>query len=214
MKHLQDTSVLVLGLGDSGLAMAHWCADHGARVQVWDSRYQAPQDAALASEVPSAQRISGTLSVESLQGVQLVLKSPGLAPSDERVAELLTLAAQTGVLVQGELGLFAQALADLKAERGYAPKVLAITGTNGKTTTTSMTAQLIERTGRRVAMAGNIGPTMLKTLADALALEPVAVVPDWDSIPSESPDRDVFSSERVPPSVRTEVSKSSDDLRP
>ncbi len=175
MKHLRDTHVLVLGLGESGLAMARWCAGHGARVQVWDSRAQAPQDAALAAEVPSAERLSGELSAAALNGVQLVLKSPGLAPNDERIAPMLRVAVQTGVPVQGELGLFAQALAELKAERGYAPKVVAITGTNGKTTTTAMTAQLIERTGARVAMAGNIGPTMLKTLADALALEPAPV---------------------------------------
>lgn len=177
MKHLKDAHVLVLGLGESGLAMARWCADHGARVRVWDSRETAPQDAALKEQVPSAERLSGTLDVALLrEGVQLVLKSPGLAPADERIAPLLTLARETGVPVQGELDLFARALADLKAERGYAPKVIAITGTNGKTTTTSMTGQLIERTGKRVAVAGNIGPTMLQTLADALASEPALVV--------------------------------------
>ena len=52
-----------------------------------------------------------------------------------------------GIAVQGELDLFVQALADLKAERRYAPQVLAITGTNGKTTTTSLTALLVERAG-------------------------------------------------------------------
>ncbi len=65
----------------------------------------------------------------------------------------------------GELDLFVRALADLKAERGYAPQLLAITGTNGKTTTTAMTALLVERAGRSVATAGNIGPTLLDTLA-------------------------------------------------
>lgn len=172
MKHLKDITVLVLGLGDSGLAMARWCAGFGANVRVWDSRESAPQDAALQQHVPGAQRLSGPLGTEPLAGVQLVLKSPGLAPTDERIAPLITLARETGVLVQGELDLFARALADLKAERGYAPKVLAVTGTNGKTTTTSMAAQLVGRTGKRVAAAGNIGPTMLQTLADALALEP------------------------------------------
>lgn len=174
MKHLKDSIVLVLGLGESGLAMARWCANHGAQVRVWDSRDQAPQDAALSEHVPSAQRLSGALGDEALQGVHLVLKSPGLAPGDDRIVALLNTARQTGVPVQGELDLFARALADLKAERGYAPKVIAITGTNGKTTTTSMTAQLVERADKRVAVAGNIGPTMLQTLADVLAAEPAA----------------------------------------
>ncbi len=96
--------------------------------------------------------------------VHAVLKSPGLSPLDPALAPLLAAAQQRGVAVMGELGLFAQALADLKTARGYAPKVLAITGTNGKTTTTSLTALLCERAGARVAMAGNIGPTLLDTL--------------------------------------------------
>ena len=85
--------------------------------------------------------------------------------------------------MQGELDLFVAALADLKAERGYAPQLLAITGTNGKTTTTALTALLVERAGRRVAVAGNIGPTMLDTLAAALdadaAAEPAPLPEVW-----------------------------------
>ena len=176
MNHLKDITVLVLGLGESGLAMARWCAHFGASVRVWDSRAGAdssPANAgALAEHVPAAQWVRGELTDEAFVGVKLVLKSPGLSPLDERIAGPLNRAAASGVLVQGELGLFAQALVDLQAERGYAPKVLAITGTNGKTTTTAMTALLVERTGQRVAMAGNIGPTMLQTLMEALVLEP------------------------------------------
>jgi UDP-N-acetylmuramoylalanine--D-glutamate ligase len=168
MKHLQGLSVLVLGLGDSGLAMAAWCARHGATVRVWDSREAPPQREALALAVPAATLTTGALGAEALAGVQLVLKSPGLAPRDERVAPLLSAARAQGLAVQGELELFARALADLKDGRGYAPQVVAITGTNGKTTTTALTALLIERCGRRVATAGNIGPTMLDTLAAAL----------------------------------------------
>ena len=102
-----------------------------------------------------------------------MLKSPGLAPGDPRIAPLMAQRAKRGIAVQGELDLFVRALADLKLERGYAPQVVAITGTNGKTTTTAMTAQLIERTGKHVAMAGNIGPTMLATLAQMLDDEAV-----------------------------------------
>ena len=174
MRYLKNTTVLVLGLGESGLAMARWCARCGANVRVWDSRDAPPQAQALALHVPSARVLKGPLDADAFAGVRLVLRSPGLAPGDERIAKPLERAAETGVLVQSELELFARALADLQLERGYAPKVIAITGTNGKTTTTAMAAQLIARAGKRVAMAGNIGPTMLQTLADALDLEPAA----------------------------------------
>ncbi|MDH5539933.1 MAG: UDP-N-acetylmuramoyl-L-alanine--D-glutamate ligase [Rhizobacter sp.] len=184
MKFLQDAAILVLGLGESGLAMARWCTRCGARVRVWDSRATPPNLAALAQHVPGAQLLSGALDDAALEGVQLVLRSPGLAPGDERIASPLQRAAERGVLVQGELELFVRALADLKAERGYAPKVIAITGTNGKTTTAAMAGLLIARTGQRVAVAGNIGPTMLQTLSDALALEPAAVPP---AVPDANP---------------------------
>ncbi len=171
MDFLNGLPVLVLGLGESGLAMARWCARSGATVRVWDSREPAPSAAALAEHVPNAQWVHGELTDAAFADIRLVLKSPGLSPLDKRIAAPLRRATESGVLVQGELELFGRALVDLKAEQGYAPKVLAITGTNGKTTTTSMTAMLIARTGKRVAMAGNIGPTMLQTLADALDRE-------------------------------------------
>lgn len=178
MNHLQNLSVLILGLGDSGLAMARWCARHGAaRVRVWDSRATPPQLSALQADVPTAEFFSGALAVEALDDARLVLKSPGLSPLDDKVQPLLQTAQDVGIRVAGELDLFARALADLKQQRRYAPKVLAITGTNGKTTTTSLTAMLVERAGRRVTMAGNIGPTMLDTLAAALDLEPAPQAP-------------------------------------
>jgi len=177
MKSLVNLHVLVLGLGHSGLAMACWCAGQGAQVRVWDSREQPPQADALREVQPSAEVFSGALGAEQLAGVQLVLKSPGLAPHDERLAPLLDAARASGIAIGNELTLFMGALAELKAERGYAPKLLAVTGTNGKTTTTAMTALLVARCGLRVAAAGNIGPTMLDTLSAALALEPEAAAP-------------------------------------
>ncbi len=183
----QDLPVLVLGLGESGLAMARWCARFGAQVQVWDSRDNPPQAAALRESVPRAVLHTGALTVGHLAGVQLLLKSPGLAPGDARIAPVLDAARAAGVKVAGELDLFARALADLKVERGYAPKVLAITGTNGKTTTTAMCALLVSRCGLRVAAAGNIGPTMLATLADALDREPAADQAPTDTALADSP---------------------------
>jgi UDP-N-acetylmuramoylalanine--D-glutamate ligase len=168
MNNLRGLSVLVLGLGESGLAMARWCARHGALVRVWDSREAPPYAAALAAEVPDAVLLSGELGALHAEGLQLVLKSPGLAPHDARITPLLQHARATGIPVWGELDLFARALADLQTASGYATKVLAITGTNGKTTTTAMTGLLVERAGKSVAVAGNIGPTLLDTLAARL----------------------------------------------
>ena len=169
-------NVLILGLGASGLAMARWCAGQGARVRVWDSRESPPQAAALAAEVEGSSLFSGALTAAALEGMARVYKSPGLSPTDARLAPLLQAARTAGVPVRGELDLFSEALARLKAERGYAPKILAITGTNGKTTTTALTGQLVERAGRNVAVAGNIGPTMLDTLAAAIAAQAIADV--------------------------------------
>jgi len=190
---LAGITVLVLGLGESGLAMARWCARAGATVRVWDTRLAAaaggvdstalPNAATLLAEHPAARLLAGELTEAALDGVRLVLKSPGLAPTDARIAPTVSLAAQRGVPVQGELGLFAAALAELKADRGYAPRLLAITGTNGKTTTTAMTALLVERSGRRVAVAGNIGPTMLQTLTDSLQRADAIDTPQFEALP-------------------------------
>ena len=172
MQQLAGLHVLILGLGQSGLAMARWCARFGAEVTVWDSREQPPHAQALADEVPGARPLSGPLDPQALQapdgalcGVQWVLKSPGLAPQDPAIAAFLEAARAKGLRVSGELDLFAQALAALKQSQNYQPRVLAITGTNGKTTTTALTALLVERAGRTAVAAGNIGPTMLDTLA-------------------------------------------------
>ena len=174
MNTLRDATVLVLGLGESGLAMARWCARAGAQVRVWDSRETALREAELAELLPSARRLRGPLAPAVLEGVTHVLKSPGLSPRDERIAPLLQCARETGLPVLGELDLFISALAALKAERAYAPQIVAVTGTNGKTTTTAMAALLIARAGRRVVAAGNIGPTLLQTLAEVLDGQPAA----------------------------------------
>ncbi|MCW5661857.1 MAG: UDP-N-acetylmuramoyl-L-alanine--D-glutamate ligase [Burkholderiaceae bacterium] len=165
---LHGQQVLVLGLGESGLAMARWCARQGASVSVWDSRQVPPQLAALRAALPDVALRSGELGPDALEGVSLVLKSPGLSPRDARIVPLLQAAHERAMPVAGELELFVQALEQLRAERDHAPQVLAVTGTNGKTTTTALTALLVERAGRSVVAAGNISPTMLDTLMQRL----------------------------------------------
>ena len=160
--------VLVLGLGASGLAMARWCARHGCRLRIADSREAPPSLPLLEAERIDAEFVGGAFSPALLEdGIELVVVSPGLSPLSPELAPLFASAHERGVPVWGELELFARALAHL-GESGYAPKVIAVTGTNGKTTTTSLTGLLCERAGKAVAVAGNIGPTMLDTLSDAI----------------------------------------------
>ncbi len=168
MNYLHDQHVLVLGLGASGLAMARWCARVGAQVSVADTRLAPPQLARLQAEVPAARFIGGAFDAALVAGtdVRAVFKSPGLSPVE--VAPVIEAAKAMGIWAAGELGLYSQALTELKTACGYVPAVLAITGTNGKTTVTSLTGQLVERAGKTVAVAGNIGPTLLDTLAKHL----------------------------------------------
>jgi len=175
MNSLRDLHVLILGLGASGLAMARWCALQGAVVTVVDSRAAPPQLAVLRQEWPEVSFVHSDFHAGLVEGtpIRAVFKSPGLAPAD--TAPVLDAAQALGLWVGGELSLFALALKDLAARSvplqhaHYAPKLLAITGTNGKTTVTSLTGHLVRWAGKSVAVAGNIGPTLLDTLRLALA---------------------------------------------
>ena len=166
---LQGQHVLILGLGASGLAMARWCALAGADVTVADTREVPPQLAVLQADCPAVKFVPGPFQANLVEGtsVRAVFRSPGLAP--DVVAPVVQAATAMGLWQGGELSLFASGLAELKANFGYAPQVLAITGTNGKTTVTSLTAQLVARAGKSVKVAGNIGPTLLDTLTEAIA---------------------------------------------
>ncbi|TKC91235.1 UDP-N-acetylmuramoyl-L-alanine--D-glutamate ligase [Trinickia terrae] len=164
----QSPMVLVLGLGESGLAMARWCARHGCRLRIADTRETPPNLSALEAHRIDAEFIGGTFSPALLDGgIELVAISPGLSPLADDLRPLIASARERGIPVWGELEFFAQALKKL-GESGYAPKVIAITGTNGKTTTTSLTGLLCERAGKKVAVAGNISPAALDKLTEAI----------------------------------------------
>ncbi|MCX8004960.1 MAG: UDP-N-acetylmuramoyl-L-alanine--D-glutamate ligase [Burkholderiaceae bacterium] len=140
---------LVLGLGESGLAMARHLARAGFALRVADTRAAPPRLSALRAELPAAEFVPGEFSPALLAEVSQVAISPGLSPRQPAVAALLEAARQARIEVVGEIELFARALAQLAAERGYTPQVIGITGTNGKTTTAHLTALLVERAGRR-----------------------------------------------------------------
>ncbi|WP_227242982.1 UDP-N-acetylmuramoyl-L-alanine--D-glutamate ligase [Paraburkholderia caribensis] len=163
----QKPMVLVLGLGESGLAMARWCARHGCRLRIADTREVPPNLSALEAHGIERNFVGGPFSEVLLEGVELVAISPGLSPLAADLLPLIAAARDRDIPVWGELEFFAQALRTL-GESGYAPKVIAITGTNGKTTTTSLTGLLCERAGKKVAVAGNISPAALDKLTEAI----------------------------------------------
>ncbi len=187
---MHDQHVLILGLGASGLAMARWCARQGAHVTVADTRGQPPQLAALRAEYPQATFVSGAFddALMARGAWSLIARSPGLAPASLQVVSSWARAHNVAVL--GELGLFARALKALAARERlpYRPKVLAITGTNGKTTVTALTTLLLQRAGVPVAVAGNIGPALLDVLSAALDVEAVAQLADDERAAAEAID--------------------------
>ena len=131
MKLLTNLHVLVLGLGDSGLAMVRWCAMQGAQVTVVDTREQPPGLASLHNEGIAATFIHGNFDAALMDdhSIKAVFKSPGLSP--EQVQAVWTAAKQRGLWLGTELSLFTHALSHLAAERDYRPHIVAITGTNG-----------------------------------------------------------------------------------
>jgi UDP-N-acetylmuramoylalanine--D-glutamate ligase len=162
MSALTGKLVLVLGLGESGLAMARWCARQGARLRVADTRAEPPGAIRLHAFAPQAELCTGAFADNLLDGVDLVALSPGLDPRGGVVAE----ARRRGLRVAGEMSLFADALAELGARAQC--RILAITGTNGKTTTTALAAHLARAADVDAVAAGNISPAPLDVLADRL----------------------------------------------
>ena len=157
-------TALVLGLGASGLACARFLAHTGWALRAADTRQAPPELVTLQAEVPTLEFHGGELPVSLLEGVSLVAISPGLSPTHSAAAPLVAAAREAGIDVVGEIELFARELKRLQNFRGYSPKVIGITGTNGKTTTTVMAGRMVAESGFSVALAGNIGPSALEEL--------------------------------------------------
>src|SRR4051794_27406672 len=104
--------VLVLGLGESGLAAARWLARCGAVLRVADTREAPERLSQLKEFVPDAEFVSGTFNVALLDGIELIIASPGLSELKE-LAEITPIALQNNIPVWSEIELFAQALQQL-----------------------------------------------------------------------------------------------------
>jgi UDP-N-acetylmuramoylalanine--D-glutamate ligase len=143
---------LVLGLGDTGLSMAKWLARRGADVRVADTRAAPPQIGALRAALPGVSAACGPFRNESFTGVDLIAISPGVPLAEPLVRRAM----DTGVRVVGDIELFAQA--------AKGARVIAVTGTNGKTTVTSLAGAMAKAAGSDCEVAGNIGPAVLDSL--------------------------------------------------
>ena len=146
--------VLVLGLGDTGLSMAKWLARRGADVRAADTRALPPRLAELKRSLPSVPASCGLFRDEMFADIELVAISPGVPLAEPAVRRAL----DAGMEIAGDIELFARALRERRAQ------IIAVTGTNGKSTVTALAGAMARAAGVDCEVAGNIGPTVLDAL--------------------------------------------------
>jgi UDP-N-acetylmuramoylalanine--D-glutamate ligase len=156
---LSGRKTLVLGLGETGLSMARWIARAGAVIRVADTRAAPPALEPLRAALPRAEVVTGAFADRLLEGVELVAASPGVPVA----SPIIQTALARGLEVVGDVELFARFVA------GHAgARVVAITGTNGKSTVTALAGSMCRAAGRDAQVAGNISPAVLTALMDRL----------------------------------------------
>ncbi|MFZ2301451.1 MAG: UDP-N-acetylmuramoyl-L-alanine--D-glutamate ligase [Gallionella sp.] len=175
MNQWVDKNVLVLGLGETGLSMLRWLNAQGARLRVADSRNEPPGLAEAAQYVAAGQVFCGAFGDALFENIDLIATSPGVPLNDPAVAR----AVARGTPVVGDIELFAwhinNSLPSLSptlshegrgSKREGRPLILAITGSNGKTTVTSMVEHLCKAAGKDAVAAGNISPAVLDVVME------------------------------------------------
>lgn len=155
MNDLTHKKVLVLGLGDTGLSMARWLIGQGADVRIADTRQAPPKLQELHKEFPKIKCTTGAYQKENFEGIDLIAASPGVPIKQPFIAQ----AQAKGIEVVGDVELFARSI-------GARSKVIAITGSNGKTTVTSMVGEMCKAAGLNTVVAGNIGWPVLDALTE------------------------------------------------
>lgn len=153
---LNGKHCIVVGLGETGLPTALWLARHGARVTAADSRSAPPSLAALQAALPDIEVRLGAFDDNTFADADLLVTSPGVPVATPAIAA----AAARGVPVVGDVELLAQAI------EGKPTKVIAITGSNGKSTVTTMVGEMCKAAGLDTVVAGNIGLPVLQALSD------------------------------------------------
>lgn len=152
-----DRRTLVVGLGQTGLSCVRYCHAQGRDLAVVDSRANPPGLAVLKSEFPDIHCQTGPFDPEFFRGFNELLVSPGISLQEPAIQA----AARAGARLSGDIDLFAQA--------AQAP-IVGITGSNGKSTVTTLLAQMAAEAGVRVAAGGNLGPPALELLDESVEL--------------------------------------------
>jgi UDP-N-acetylmuramoylalanine--D-glutamate ligase len=158
--------------------MARWLSARGARVTVADTRAEPPHANALARELPRVALERGGIRDASVRIADLIAISPGI----DRRMPAVAAAIKRGTPVAGDVELFAQALTQLDTK----PQVIAITGTNGKSTVTQMAGDICTAAGRNCVVAGNIGTPVLDALGEIGRAVPNVFVLELSSFQLES----------------------------
>ena len=165
MNDYSGRHAVVLGLGLTGFSLARHLAAHGANVRVADTRATPPFAGKLAAALPGIEVAAGPFTAHTFAGADLVAISPGVAKDQPAIKA----AVAGGAELVGDIELFARALPPEQ-------KVLAITGSNGKSTVTALTGALCRASGLATVVAGNIGDAVLDTLPAGAAWPDVYVL--------------------------------------
>lgn len=178
MNELRNQSVLVIGLGETGLSLARWLTAQGAQVCVADSRATPPGADTLYKDMPQVDAHFGPFRDESLIGIERIAISPGVPLAEPFVQRAIA----RGIPVVGDIELLAQEIEQAQPK----PKVIAITGANGKTTVTSMVGAMCAAAGLDTQVAGNISPAVLDALREREEKQPQIWVLELSSFQLET----------------------------
>jgi UDP-N-acetylmuramoylalanine--D-glutamate ligase len=148
---------IIVGLGKSGMSLVRFLANRGVSFAVADTRENPPELATLRRDYPQVDVRCGELDVEFLCRADELYVSPGLALATPALQQ----AAARGVKMSGDIDLFA---------RNAKAPIIAISGSNAKSTVTTLVGEMAAAAGKRVAVGGNLGTPALDLLDDAVEL--------------------------------------------
>jgi UDP-N-acetylmuramoylalanine--D-glutamate ligase len=185
-----DKSILVLGAGDTGVSVVRWAERMGARVRIADTRQDPPGLAQLAAQHPACDVVTGPWRdgrADTLfRDAQLVVASPGVAVAGPACDPAVARARAQGKEFVGDVELFAWEQIELE-KQGQRPRMIGITGSNGKSTVTAMAGAMCRAAGWNSVVAGNIGlPVLDAALAARDRGQPDAYVVELSSFQLET----------------------------